>query len=352
MSCVSRALIPPRWPTDRVRLLRAAFRRKILAPRLLYETPAQSRKWLAVHRRWSPAAAARGRRLYRAAFRGIARAAPRAVRVISLGCGSGAKDRDLLEALRHRGVHAAYCPCDVSPSLVGKAAAACRRAALGGCRPLVADLAAPLAPAAFARRLNRLPFPRTPRIVLFLGMLPNFDPSRARRILRAVLRRGDLLVVSANLLPPGKLAERRVMTQYDNRETRAWLLELPRALGWPAHAETLSFRWGRASERRGPRRIEVRYRAAKHPPRLIFFSNRHTRTQLRAFVRALGARAPRLLTTTAGDEGVAWGNVRARGAARRRPSERLSRAAREALKLSIKARRRRASARSEPFRRA
>ncbi|NUN93681.1 MAG: hypothetical protein HUU04_07875, partial [Verrucomicrobiae bacterium] len=56
---MSRALIPPRWPTDRVRLLRAAFRRKILAPRLLYETPAQSRKWLAVHRRWSPAAAAR-----------------------------------------------------------------------------------------------------------------------------------------------------------------------------------------------------------------------------------------------------------------------------------------------------
>ena len=294
----------PNRRTARQRLLREALRCGGVAPRLLYETPAQALKWLAVHRRWSPAIAARGRRFYRAALEEIARAFPGATRVVSLGCGNGAKDLLLLRALRRLEGRVEYVPCDAGAELVARAASLCRKEAEGGCRPMVADLARVRI---LARRLAALPPSDGQRIVLFLGMLPSLEPTDARRILQAILHPGDALVVSANLLPPGTCAARRVMAQYDNRETRAWLLELPRALGWPSHAKALRFRWGRDPEWRGLRRIEGRYRAEGAPRLLLFASRRHTPTRLRAFLRTLDVRTTGLRLTEGRDEGIAWG---------------------------------------------
>lgn len=296
----------PTWPAARARILRNSLRRGVISPRLHYETATQARKWLAVHRRWSPAAHARGRHLYFSAFREVARGFRGEVRVVSLGCGGGSKDLLLLRALRRRGCRAEYVPCDIAAALVAGAAAACRGAAPRGCRPVVCDLAhAP----DLGRRLDALPRARAPRIVLFLGMLPNLEPTAARRILRTILRPGDTLVASANLLPPGAAAARRVMAQYDNRETRTWLLELPRELGWPSGPGTLRFRWGRNPRRRSLRRIEALYRAAAAPRLLLFFSHRHTPAQLRTFTGDAGVPEAEILRTAAGDEGIAWGRV-------------------------------------------
>jgi SAM-dependent methyltransferase len=304
---MARTALLPDWPPARARALRASLRRGEIAPRLHYETAAQARKWLAVHRRWSPAAAARGRRFYAAALARVARGCRGETRVVSLGCGGGAKDLLLLRALRARGCRAEYVPCDVAAPLVARAAAACRRAAPLGCRPVVADLGRARQ---LACRLAALPRPRMPRLLLFLGMLPNLAPGAARRVLRAILRPGDTLVASANLLPPGPRAPRRVMAQYDNAETRAWLLELPRALGWPAGEGALRFRWGRDPEWRALRRVEARYRAKGAPGLLLFSSRRHAPSQLRAFARALGIRSPSLVLARARDEGLAWGTAR------------------------------------------
>ncbi len=302
-------------------LLRRSLARREVNPRLHYETDGQARRWLKVHRRYSPAAnSARGFRPYRQAFRQVARAwEASAAQVVSLGCGGGKKDQGLLRFLAVRGVSADYVPVDVSPALVRAAAVACRHfARRGECRPIVADLAAwrKLAPL-----LEKVRCPTAPRLVLFFGMLPNLDPQFAQRALRGLLRRGDVLLLSANLLPErDPRAARRILAQYDNPETRDWLMTLVRDLGLPTEARCLRFALRPCPGWPGARRIEAvyrfpravefhaagrRWRFRKGERWLLFFSNRPTLRQLEGFLAGIGLRDVRCWTEARGEEAVA-----------------------------------------------
>ena len=66
------------------------------------------------------------------------------------------------------------------------------------------------------------------RIYTFFGIIPNFPPKNILPQLRALLRPGDYLLLSANLNPTGM---ETILPQYNNQLTRKWLAEFPRNHG-------------------------------------------------------------------------------------------------------------------------
>ena len=69
---------------------------------------------------------------------------------------------------------------------------------------------------------------KTPLLVTFFGLVPNLAPSVVTQLFRAILKPGDVLLVSAHLAPIGEgidlaTAMGKVLPQYDNAETLAWL---------------------------------------------------------------------------------------------------------------------------------
>ena len=61
------------------------------------------------------------------------------------------------------------------------------------------------------------------RLVTFFGMIPNFEPHQAVSVLNSLIRPGDILIASANLMPAGASAAAHVLSQYNNELTREWL---------------------------------------------------------------------------------------------------------------------------------
>ena len=64
----------------------------------------------------------------------------------------------------------------------------------------------------------------------FFGLVPNLEPSLVTRLFRAILQPGDVMLVNAHLAPIGEstdlpAAMEKVLPQYDNAETLAWLSE-------------------------------------------------------------------------------------------------------------------------------
>ncbi len=263
--------------------------------------------------------------MYQRAFAQLADAwtAP-AAQVVSLGCGGGNKDRLLLRRFQKRGRKLHYLPCDISPALAGGAASAFRR--FGGrapCHPVVCDLAEALPLAALLARRQRR---GVPRVILFLGVLPNMPPRWALRCLRAILRPGDTLAVSANLLPEGggPATARRILAQYDNPETRDWLLALVRDLGLPRDPRHLRFEMRASPGSSSLKRVEAiwtfpRAAALEVEGRVLrfrrgqtlrlFFSNRHTPALLRDFLLRLGIPRPQTWRNASGEEAIMIGRV-------------------------------------------
>jgi uncharacterized SAM-dependent methyltransferase len=127
-------------------------------------------------------------------------------------------------------VELCFTPCDASLALLLTAASEARRAVKGiPCSPLLCDVAAA---DDLAQTLSRLGHGEGSRIFTFFGMLPNFELGRIVRLASAA-RRGDILLVSANLAPGPDYAEgmRRILPGYDNMETRNWLMTLLLDLG-------------------------------------------------------------------------------------------------------------------------
>ncbi|HMJ90540.1 MAG TPA: L-histidine N(alpha)-methyltransferase [Candidatus Acidoferrum sp.] len=196
-----------------------------------YESAKQAQRWLAVHEAHSPARTDQQcLRTYDVAFNSVsAQISTERIRVIGLGCGGGQKDVRLLELLARRGKKLAYAPCDVSVPLVLVA----RNNTLkiideAAIRPLVCDLA-------LTKQFDAL-IPSEggeQRLITFFGMIPNFEPRVILPKLAQIVRRGDWLLFSANLVPaPDEEASmRRILPQYDNELTREWLLTLLLDLG-------------------------------------------------------------------------------------------------------------------------
>jgi uncharacterized SAM-dependent methyltransferase len=225
-STVSVAVHPSQFPGSIRSELIQGLRQRRIAPKFHYQSYKQSQKWMVLHDAWSPSrtdsdcAAVYDRSF--AAAGGLL--AERRVRVIGLGCGGGQKEARLLALLAEQGRELSYTPCDVSLALLLTATEEARRAvAAVPCNPLLCDLAvADDLPAV----LDRLEEREAPRIITFFGMIPNFEPDNIAPRLAAMVRPGDVLLVSANLAPGPDYAAgvRRILPGYDNAETRDWLL--------------------------------------------------------------------------------------------------------------------------------
>ena len=197
--------------------------------KFLYDSVKQTQKWLALHQAHSPTRNdADCQAIYEKSFAAAAaQIKSRRVHVIGLGCGGGQKDTRLLKWLKHRGQEVFYTPCDASLAMVLTA----RQTALAvvpekNCLPFVCDLAS-------ADDLHKILVTHHPSLVTFFGMIPNFEPEQILPKLASLVRPEDLLLLSANLAPGENYAAgmKKILPQYDNPLTRAWLMMFLSDLG-------------------------------------------------------------------------------------------------------------------------
>jgi len=307
------------FPENVRRDLLRSLRARRIDPKFHYLTYDQSRKWLALHETWSPSRIdADCAAQYERSFAAAARALPAGrARLIGLGCGGGQKEARLLASLAGQGRELSYAPCDISLALVLTAAQAAQAAAPGiPCHPLVCDLAgAEDLPQALASQEGA----SAVRLITFFGMLPNFEPELILPRLAALLRPGDLLLLSANLAPGPDYAAgaRRVLPGYDNPQTRDWLLTFLRDLGVapddgplqfsvedsPAGVQRIvaDFRFDK------PRILEVcgeRFEFRKEDSVRLFFSCRYTPALVGSLLSAHHLPMIGQWITASGEEGV------------------------------------------------
>ncbi len=221
------------FPENVQRDLLQSLRTRRIDPKFHYITYKQSRKWLALHEAWSPSrldpdCAAIYDRSFLAAVGALHSSR---VRLIGLGCGGGQKDARLLGSLTGQGRELSYTPCDISLALVLTSSLAAQTAMPGiRCDPLVCDLAAAVD---LPQVLHDQEGAAAVHLITFFGMIPNFEPEIILPRLTALLRPGDLLLLSANLAPGPDYAAgvQQVLPGYDNPQTRDWLLTFLYDLG-------------------------------------------------------------------------------------------------------------------------
>jgi uncharacterized SAM-dependent methyltransferase len=202
------------------------LRRRQVPPKFHYQSYKQAQKWLAVHEAWSPARNDSDcMAIYEEGFSAACKlVSSQRIVVIGLGCGGGQKEARLLTLLAERGKEPSFIPCDVSLPLVLTASQAGQNAVKGlRLNPLLCDLTAADDLSAVFDNLDDA---SVPRIITFFGMIPNAEPDEALPRLAALVRPGDILLVSANLAPGPDYAAgvKQILPGYDNAETRDWLL--------------------------------------------------------------------------------------------------------------------------------
>jgi uncharacterized SAM-dependent methyltransferase len=232
-SFASVTIHPSQFPENvRCDLLESLRSRKI-NHKFHYDSVKQTQKWLALHQIYSPSRNDENvRAIYEQGFEAAAaKIKSKNVHVIGLGCGGGQKDTRLLKLLKARGKEIFYTPCDVSSAMVLTA----RQTALAvlpekNCFPFVCDLAtASDLPEFFGKEKIK----NTTRLVTFFGMIPNFEPQEILPKLASLIRPNDFLLFSANLAPGKNYAAgmEKILPQYDNPQTRDWLMAFPLDLG-------------------------------------------------------------------------------------------------------------------------
>lgn len=212
----------------------AALQANRIDPKFLYVTPHQAELWRQVFLRHSPIHAnPEFARIYREAFVKAAVAMPPGkIALVGLGCGTGLKEAELCSRLKSAGREVLFSAIDVSYDLVVESVQKVVAVGAGHERSLVCDLAE----SAFLTDWLDRSAGGLPRLITFFGLVPNLAPSVVTRLFRAILRPGDILLVSAHLAPIGNgidlsAAMRLVLPQYDNPETQAWLTAVLEHLG-------------------------------------------------------------------------------------------------------------------------
>jgi L-histidine Nalpha-methyltransferase len=208
-----------------------------------YDSFRQVRKWLALHQACSPSRAdSNCAALYDHAFsEAAARITAPNVHLIGLGCGGGRKDARLLQTLSQADKQVSYTPIDVGLAMVLAALHTVLEAIpKANCSPLICDLASaedlPVV-------LDQIAERSSPRLLSFLGMMPNFEPQMILPRLSSLVRPQDCLLLSANLAPGPDYAAglQRILPLYDNDLTRDWLMTFLLDLGIETSAGALHF---------------------------------------------------------------------------------------------------------------
>ncbi len=159
------------------------------------------------------------------------------------------------------------------------------------------------------------------RVISFFGMLPNLEPERAVSLFNGVLGPTDLLLLSANLATEqdARNGLRRIRGQYDNVETRRWLMTFLLDLGFEVSDGDLEFGVEVSPTVPDLQRIVARFTLNK-PRRLeiegeefcfpggerwrLFFSYRYTAEGLRNLLKESHLDLVGEWVTQSGEEGV------------------------------------------------
>ena len=231
------------FPENVRRDLLKSLRTRKINHKFHYDSVKQTQKWLVLHQIYSPSRNDENvRAIYENSFETIAaKIKSKRVHVIGLGCGGGQKDTRLLKLLKASGREIFYTPCDVSTAMVLVA----RQTALAvlpekNCFPFVCDLATV---GDLPAVLNSRSAIHDSRIATFFGMIPNFEPQEILPKLAALLRPKDFLLFSANLAPGKDYAAgmEKILPQYDNPQTRDWLMTFLLDLGVEKNDGQLKF---------------------------------------------------------------------------------------------------------------
>ncbi len=312
---VSVAIHPSQFPENVRRDLLASLRMRRVNHKFHYDSLKQTQKWLALHEAHSPARYDKNcLTTYDQAFIASAKKIKsKSVHVISLGCGGGQKDVQLLKQLRSRGKKISYAPGDVSVAMVLVA----RKAALKilpekNCFPFVCDLAT-------ADDLPAQLVTRHPSLITFFGMIPNFEPRQILPKLVELLRPNGFLLFSANLSPGTNYAAgmEKILLQYDNPLTSDWLLTFLFDLGIEPRDGDLRFTietGGLGLQRvvtrfhfRRARAIKVggeKFSFASGESVQLFFSYRYTPERVRKILARYDLDVSEQWITKSGEEGV------------------------------------------------
>ncbi len=213
---------PSQFPDQILKDYFASFAQRQINHKFHYESIKQSQKWLNVHNAYSPIQQNHDHMLaytdcYEQALNIIN---DRHLDLISLGCGNGEKEAELLAKINNPNQICCYYPIDVSCSLSITAAQKARQQQAGlNIKPIVCDLL-------YADDLlSLIPHQGERRLLIFFGMIPNFAPSQILPILSSYLEPEDLLLFSANLAPGDNYEQgiKKILPQYDNELTKDWL---------------------------------------------------------------------------------------------------------------------------------
>jgi SAM-dependent methyltransferase len=206
--------------------LAASLRVNELDSKLLYVTPRQTALWREVFLKHSPIHGnPEFARIYREAYGHTADCLVGGeVHLVGLGCGTGLKEAELSRCLRASGRVVEFSAIDVSRDLVEEAARHVAETGAGAERHLVCDLAE----IDFLKQWLDSAGRAAPRLFTFFGLVPNLEPGSVVRLCREIVRPGDVLLVSVHLAPVSEgvdlaSAMKRILPQYDNAETLAWL---------------------------------------------------------------------------------------------------------------------------------
>ena len=279
------------FPEAVARDLAECFRTRRVNPKFLYTSYRQAEKWLKVHEAYSPARNDPDcLATYDEAFANIGRIIEnREVSLIGLGCGGGQKDARLAERL-----NGGYTPIDVSLPLVVTASQRVQRPGQG----IVCDLAT-------ATNLEAVLPQGNARLFTFFGMIPNFEPGVILPKLATLVRTGDLLLFSANLIPEAGVES--VLPQYANALTEAWLRAFLEDFG----VRGGSFEWGIENGNRIRADFVFASKASVQGVEFvpgdrmqIFFSYRYAAEQLREMLGHHGLETDCDWITPSGEEGV------------------------------------------------
>ncbi|HAV65629.1 MAG TPA: hypothetical protein DCY13_25045 [Verrucomicrobiales bacterium] len=244
---------------DRENLWRQLSVRKI-SQHLHYQGEEQAARWSALYEKWSPYATRPDfGRMFDEAFHAIAGGASHPVAVVGLGCGGAQKEIALATRLRAAGRSAILVGVDVSVPLLTDAALRARERVPGAGRHW---LAAQLSQAEDLQIwLNGELGVEVPRLFTFFSVVPNLNPEVFATLWRTWVRPGDRVLLSVNLLPgpDARAGMEGILPQYDNVETRAWLMAFLEQGGLRAADGELRFTVETDEKLPGSRRMVARW---------------------------------------------------------------------------------------------
>ena len=298
-----------------------SLRSRKLDHKFHYENRRQAQHWLNLHEKYSPSRKdAETRATYEEVFSVASKFVETpAVHIIGLGCGGGEKDMMLVNKLQRLGKMLVYSACDSSVPLVLVARQkALKILAERNVHDLVADFTN-------ADDLQRIFITQTTgnstRVINFLGMIPNFEPDVILPVISSLIRPNDLLVFSANLAPGEdyESGTEKVLEQYDNPETRAWLTCLLNDLGIESEDGELKFSVEKNAKDSGLHRIVAQFEFNREKTiraegeefefttgdtLRVFYSYRHTSATIRKWLNQESIEIVDERITCDGEEGI------------------------------------------------